>query len=537
MRPEKNKILILTLLTVLLAIFVARFDLNFFDFSPGNRDKKASVAKLNQVLNVVNKYYVDTLDWKDVSTGAIEGMLKKLDPHSVYFDPATVENNEENFNGKYQGIGIQFDVLEGYITVIAVISGSPSEKAGLLAGDKITHIDGKSAHNITTLEVPQKLKGPKGSEVTVTIKRSELKPFEVSIERDEIPIFTINTYFKPDDRTGYIWVNRFASTTADELEEALKELEQQGIERLMIDLRSNGGGYLRQAVRIVGKFVSGHKKVVYTKGRLPGYDETYYSDDYGMSHRRDYPLIILIDHSSASASEIVAGALQDYDRALIVGDRSFGKGLVQNEFELDDASRIRLTVSKYYTPSGRLIQRPYKGKEIEDYYLEGVSDSLEAERDTMAVKPVFYTKAGRKVYGGGGITPDVEVSYETYSKSRAMSAQFHRKRIFFETAAQFVNENPQWKKSFQKFQTSFKVKPSLLKKLNRMAKSKEVKFTQADFIKDDVYLKNRLKAEIARNIWGAARFYQVLLEYDNQFQKALDLFSEVTDLLSDGNQK
>ncbi len=525
MNQKNNRFLFIAVAATILAIFAARTDFGFLDFNPQDAQKKAGIAKLNQVLNVVNKYYVDSLNWQDVSTGAIEGLLKTLDPHSVYFDPVAVEQNEEQFSGHYYGIGIQFDVLDGYITVISVISGSPSEAAGLLGGDKITRINGTSAHNISVAEVPKKLKGPQGSEVQVTIKREGLKPFEVTLIRDEIPIFTINTYFKADTHTGYIWPGRFASTTADEFEEALQDLEKQGIDRLIIDLRGNGGGYLRQAVKLAGMFIAGHKKVVYTKGRLSRFDETFYTDDFGRSPERDYPLIVLIDHSSASASEIVSGAFQDYDRALIVGERSFGKGLVQNEFELDDNSRIRITVSKYYTPSGRLIQRPYKGKNIEEYYLEGVSDSIKT--DTSEVKPLFFTSAGRKVYGGGGITPDVEVAFETYSKARAMTARFNAKRIFFETAAAFVNGHPGWKMSFKKFKTSFHVSRSLLNTLRQTAKKKGVKFKAIDFHKDELYIKNRLKAEIARNIWGAARFYEILLEYDNQFQKALDLFPEI----------
>lgn len=529
MSLRKNRLYLLAVAAAIFAVFAARSDFSFTNFSAQNAQKKAGIAKLNQVLNVVNKYYVDSLDWQEVSTGAIEGVLKTLDPHSVYFDPATVKQNEEQFSGHYYGIGIQFDVLDGYITVITVISGSPSEAAGLLAGDKITRINGASAHNISVSEVPKKLKGPQGSEVEVTIKREGLKPFDVTIIRDEIPIFTINTYFKADAHTGYIWPGRFASTTAEEFEEALRDLERQGIDRLILDLRGNGGGYLRQAVKLAGLFIAGHKKVVYTKGRLSRFDETFYTDDFGISSARDYPLIVLIDHSSASASEIVAGAFQDYDRALIVGARSFGKGLVQNEFELNDHSRVRLTVSKYYTPSGRLIQRPYKGKNIEDYYLEGVSDSIKT--DSAEVKPVFFTSGGRKVYGGGGITPDFEVDFETYSKSRAMTARFNSKRIFFETAAAYVNSHPGWKISFKKFKKNFRVSNRLLSDLERAARKKEIKFSALDFKNDRAYLKNRLKAEIARNIWGAARFYEILLEYDNQFQKALDLFPEIDGFL------
>jgi len=537
MKFSKNRFYFSVLLVVFLAVLYSRFDLDFLNFSTQNRLKRAQVSKLNQVLRTVNNYYVDTLDWQEVSTGAIEGLLEKLDPHSVYFNPVKVELNEESFNGHYQGIGIQFDVLDGLITVITVISGSPAQEVGLRAGDKITHINGKSARDISNADVPKKLKGPKGSDVDVTIKRNGLKPFDVTIVRDEIPIYTVNTYFKPDAQTGYIWLDRFASTTNEEFESALKELEESGIERLIIDLRGNGGGFLRQAVELVGKFVFGHKKVVYTKGRLSRYDETYYTDDFGRSHRRDYPVVVLIDHSSASASEIVAGALQDYDRAVIVGTRSFGKGLVQNEFELDDGSRIRLTVSKYYTPSGRLIQRAYKGKLIEDYYMAGVNDSLNQIEDSTEVKPVFYTKVGRLVYGGGGINPDVNVAYESHSKEPQLTAKLHAKRVFFETADRFVYSNPSWKDSFPNFKRNFEVNSALLSSLVTVAKDKEIDVDLSQLDRDQAYIKNRLKAEIARNIWGASKLYQVILEHDNQFREALLSFAKTDSILTVLSQK
>lgn len=537
MKFSKNRFYLSVLLVILLAVLYTRFDLDFLNFSAENRLKRAQVSKLNQVLRTVNNYYVDTLDWQQVSTGAIEGLLKKLDPHSVYFDPERVELNEENFNGHYQGIGIQFDILDGLITVIAVISGSPAQDVGLQAGDKITHIEGQSARDISNADVPKKLKGPKGSEVNVTIKRNGLNPFDVSITRDEIPIYTVNTYFKPDAQTGYIWIDRFASTTNDEFEAALDELETDGIERLIIDLRGNGGGFLRQAVELVGKFVHGHKKVVYTKGRLSRFDETYYSDDFGRSSRRDYPVVVLIDHSSASASEIVAGALQDYDRALIIGSRSFGKGLVQNEFELDDGSRVRLTVSKYYTPSGRLIQRPYKGRQLKDYYMGSHLDSLSQQDDSTEVKPVFFTKKGRKVFGGGGIMPDIKVSYESFSQVPELTAELNGKRVFFETADRFVDSHPSWTDSFKHFKENFSVDAQLISELEQVAREKGIKTSMSELKKDEVYIKNRLKAEITRNIWGASHFYQVLLEHDNQFHEALLSFTKMDSILSDSTQK
>ncbi len=486
--------------------------------------------KIKQALGFVHKYYVDSVDWMGFSKGAIQGALQTLDPHSVYLSYDEVKRNEESFEGRYQGIGIQFDVLNGYITVIAVISGSPSDKVGLQSGDKIIKINGKSAINLTTADVPKRLKGPKGSKVTVTISRPGFThPFDVKITRGEIPIYTINTRFRTNDSTGYVWLNRFASTTAKELEDALEYLEGRGIQRLVLDLRGNGGGFLRQAVQVVAKFIPGHRRVVYTKGRLSRFDEEFYTDDFGYTQSRDYPLIVLIDQGTASASEIVAGALQDYDRALIVGTNSFGKGLVQNEFELSDGSRIRLTVSKYYTPSGRLIQRPYKGISVEEYYHQAEEDSV--QQDSSRTRPVYKTQNGRTVYGGGGIHPDVEVKYTSFSKSPKMSAEFFKDRIFFKAAIQYEEEHPQIKGNFLKFDSVFKVNKRLLNSLKRIARKHKIKFTDTEFSRDIPFLKNRLKAEIARSIWGTESYYKVLLEHDNQFEKAIKLFPDIRKIL------
>lgn len=529
-RKRNNYIIFISL--ILIAFIYSGIDTGFIDYIFPFSQKSRSTRKINEVLNIVNKYYVDSVDWQQTGKGAIEGALKTLDPHSVYFSKEEVQRNDENFEGRYHGIGIQFDVIDGYITVIAVIPGSPAQDAGLLAGDQIVKINGKSAYNISSSDVPKKLKGPANSEVDVTIRREGMRnPFDVTLTRAEIPIFTINTYFRPDSITGYVWLNRFAQHTADELEDALLEMERQGIKRLILDLRDNGGGLLRQAVQVVGKFIDGHKKVVYTRGRLSRFNETYYTDEFELTKKRDYPLIVLIDQSSASASEIVAGALQDYDRALIVGERSFGKGLVQNEFDLGDGSRVRLTISKYYTPSGRLIQRAYKGKDIADYYRGAGEDSLAAEKDTLE-SPVFYTKAGRKVFGGGGIKPDVEIKYATYAHSRKLIMQLNQKRCFFAAAMLISRNSPQWGADFEKFYNEFRVSKSELNSLKKIAGDKEIQFKKRDFIKDERYLKNRLKAEVARHFWGMPEFYRVLLQYDNQFSEAFNYFKEAEKIIA-----
>jgi carboxyl-terminal processing protease len=535
-KPMSNKsrnFVLLFIAIVILSIIASRFDAQIISLNPEKHSKKENLSKFDDVIKLIDNVYVDDVNWNHSVEGAINGLLETLDPHSIYITPSDAEINEENFEGKYQGIGIHFDVVDGYVTVISVIPGSPSEEAGLQAGDKIIKINGESAYQLSTADVPKKLKGPAGSMVDVTIQRFGVEnPIEISIKRDEIPIYTVNTYFKADQHTGYVWLNRFAKTTASELEDALMELETQGIDQLILDLRGNGGGLLKEAVKVVAKFIPGHEIVVYTKGRFSRYDEEFYTDDFEVSSVREYPLIVLIDAGSASASEIVAGAIQDYDRGLIVGTNSFGKGLVQNEFVLSDKSRIRLTVSRYYTPSGRLIQKPYKNRNLEDYYNGVEIDSIEkAENsDSTYTGPVFYTKGGRKVLGGGGIKPDVEVKFNSISKLPDLTRELIQKRIIFELASELVSENPQWAESFGSFNRDYELDTRQLKRLLKIAMDKNISISKGQIEADQLYLKNRIKADIARNIWGMSKYYEVILEYDNQFQESLKLFPKAQQL-------
>ncbi len=520
---------IFVLIFLMLAYFVARnYKILFYAYlSPYDQN----TFKIERALDYIHHYYVDSVDWSQTADKAITGALQTLDPHSIYLSRAQVQQVEEDFEGRYQGIGIQFDIVDDYPTVISVIPGSPSARAGLKAGDKIVKINGKSAYKLTRDEVPKKLKGPKGSSVKVTIRRPGLKePFDVTLVRDEIPITTINTTFMLDAQTGYVWLNRFAQTTSDELEEALDRLQDKGMKRLVLDLRDNGGGLLRQAVEVVGKFIKGRKLVVFTKGRLKEFDEKFYTDF--PRKVREFPLILLINHGTASASEIVAGALQDYDRALLVGTTSFGKGLVQNEFGLPDGSRIRITVSKYYTPSGRLIQRPYKNISRETYYDEIWEDSLKTQfADTSKV---YYTAHGRKVFGGGGIQPDVYVKLHVPEKSAKWIVQLFAKRIFFRTVENWVDELKVWTADFEKFDRQFKVPNAMLTTLKKLAKKEKIDIPQNEFAADRAYLKNRLKAEIARHFWSMAEYYRILLEFDNQLQTAMKHFPDAEGLLKTG---
>lgn len=493
------------------------------DFSP---DDIYTLKKIDEALFISKNYYVDDVEWETMVSHAIEGVLDNLDPHSIYFTPKQAQESDESFDARYKGIGIQYDVIDGYINVIGVISGSPSEKVGLLAGDIITEIDGESAVNLDVEEVPKKIKGKVDTSVKLTIKRTgHEKSLTFNVQRAEIPIYTVNTFFMANDTTGYVWINRFAQSTAKELENALINLEKLGMKQLVLDLRGNGGGLMDEAVKVVGKFIEGHHKVVYTKGRIEEFEETYYTDDYGKFIKRDFPLVILINGQSASASEIVAGAIQDYDRGLIVGKQSFGKGLVQREFSLNDDSRLRLTISKYYTPSGRLIQKPYKDKTIEEYYSFSDTTNHSMDVDSLSKEKVYFTTGGRRVFGGGGIKPDIEIDYKSIVNTSELSYELLAKRVFYEAAAWYVPQNNKLKQNYTKFINTFKVSKGLLERLKLIARQKEIQFSDRKWEKDSVYLRNRLKAEIARNVWGQKEFWQVILQKDNQYQEALEAFA------------
>ena len=527
-----NSFIILLGTILILALIGSRINDHLNSATEGEAESQ-NLQKFNEIVKYVSTFYVDNVQWNNAMRGAIDGFLSKLDPHTVYISSQDAKLNEENFEGKYEGIGIHFDVIDNYLTVITPIPGSPSDKLGLLPGDRIISINGESAIGISSSEVPKKLKGPKGTSVDITVVREGLsEPLKFTIVRDNIPIFTINTSFMTEDSTAYISLGRFAKITEDEMTETLEKLDNMGMKRLLLDLRWNAGGFLDQAVKISALFIKGHQKIVYTEGRLSDFDEEFFTDTFNHSQTYDIPLILLINNASASASEIVAGAIQDYDRGLIVGTTSFGKGLVQREFPLNDESRLRLTISKYYTPSGRLIQRPYKGQEIEQYYSSAL-DSIHEDSppDTSEERPIYHTAAGRVVYGGGGITPDIVVQYVSGDNTPALTQKFYQKRLFFEIASGYAHNHNILKASFKNFLNSFEVANTLLEDLKNLADKKDIEFRDSDFQKNKTYFKTRLKAEIARSIWGNDKYYQVLLLYDNQYNKAISLFPNLNALL------
>ncbi len=497
----------------------------------GNSDLSTvykNINKFSTVVTIADKYYFDEIQWGKVFESALNGMLKELDPHSIYINKTNTEQNDAEFEGHYYGIGIEFDIIDDYITIVKALPGSPSEKLGLMSNDKIIKINGEDAYGISRSDVPKKLKGPKGSTVSVTIQRDDLDEFDVVIERDEIPTFSVLSYFMLNKNTGYLHLEKFIATSSDEVEEALQSLESQGMKQLIFDLRGNGGGFLDQAVKISSKFLKGRKKVVFTKGKIKEFDETLYTDNYERLHEpREYPLIVLIDRNSASASEIVTGALQDYDRALIVGERSFGKGLVQRPFPLNDGSSFRLTIARYYTPTGRLIQRDYKGKTLEQYYREVETDTTRYRKTTVAdsVEQFETLFLKRKVYGGGGITPDslVRLKYE-YLSNPKLFGELISKKVFFDYTIKYKDEINKYQRNKEAFMLENQFGNEHLNRLFKIAKERGVQLEEAELMPDKNIILRRLKASIANLLWDNLAYFEVYRRADKNIEEAAKLF-------------
>ncbi|MCU7494996.1 MAG: S41 family peptidase [Ignavibacteria bacterium] len=498
-------------------------------------NQRENLRKFNEVLTFADKYYVEDVDTQKLIDNAISGMLDSLDPHSVYIPAKQMEGVEEQFRGNFEGIGIEFQVVNDTLTVVSAITGGPSEALGIMAGDRIVKIDNQNCIGITTEQVRAKLRGTAGSKVTVSISRPGVRGInDYVIKRDKIPIYSVDAYFMYDNQTGYISLSRFSETSTQEMLKALEELKKKGMKRLIFDLRNNPGGYLNQAFQIADMFIDGNKMIVYTKGRRSEFNEEYHASKAYPYEK--LPLIVLVNSGSASASEIVSGAIQDWDRGLIVGETTFGKGLVQRQFMLPDNSAVRLTISRYYTPSGRLIQRSYKDKK--DYFLnvhsktmnDGLNINHKAEKDSS--RSVFKTNAGRLVYGGGGITPDYIAASE---KLQPYSASLRRANLFYIYILKYMDHNGQqitrkYSKDFSAFRKKFHFSDRDLKDFVKFASEKKVPFVKDEFNRDKDYIRAQLKAYIARDIWRNEGWYQTLLEVDNQFKKALREFSEAEKL-------
>jgi carboxyl-terminal processing protease len=490
------------------------------------------VGKFSDVLSFTYKYYVDDVDTQKLTESAIGGLLSQLDPHSVYIPLSAMQKVTEDFQGSFEGIGIEYQVLNDTLLVVAPIAGGPSEALGIQSGDKIVKIDDSSSVGIAQEAVPKKLRGPKGTKVKVQIVRAGMKGvLDFEITRDKIPIYTIDASFMIDEQTGYVNVNRFAAKTHEEFIDALGKLRDAGMKRMVLDLRTNPGGYLEQAYKMVDELMPQGRKIVYTKGRRPEFDDDYVSS--GVGQYKGIPLVVLVNNGSASASEIVAGAVQDWDRGLIVGETTFGKGLVQRQFDLKDGSAFRLTTARYYTPSGRLIQRPYDKDKIkyqrealEREEVEGENLAHEAEKDST--RPRFKTMGGRVVYGGGGITPDYIVKSDRLNE---YSVQLRGKLVFLQAADKYLEQNgaglrEKYAKDPARFAEEFEVTSGMLDQVESIAKARGVEPNKELFEKDLRYIRAFTKAYIARGIWGNEGSARVMLREDAQFKKALALFPE-----------
>jgi carboxyl-terminal processing protease len=488
-----------------------------------------------EVLNAVQRNYVEEPDNEKLMRGAIDGMLKTLDPHSVYVPPQRAERMDENFRGEYSGIGIQFELRDNAIVVISPLEGTPAFRLGLRAGDRITEVNGAPlAHGITNEDVFKLLRGPAGTQVEVTIVREgEPAPLRVKIERANIPIESIPYAYMIRPGVGYVRIIRFSSTTGDELERALANLHEQGMRSLLVDLRSNSGGLLNQAVSVLDQLVPADQMLVYTKGRIASSNVPYRSTDRPRV-TIDEPLIVLIDHGSASASEIVAGAVQDLDRGLVAGKNSFGKGLVQNQIPLGPGGsqgKLLLTIARYYTPSGRLIQRDYAGKDQIEYAEEAYQDDVPAD-SVLAKRPQFKTAAGRTVYGGGGIYPDV-VLKDGPLLTRPQIDMI-QKRAFFPFAAHYVtvtHKDRKWTEA--SFGRDFTLSDQEWKQLRNSMAQEDVVVSDSVWQADRAFILWELRMDLATaaNLGATAR-YRILVENDVQLDAALELFPQAAKLMS-----
>ena len=486
---------------------------------------------------------------------SIKEMLSTLDPHSVYIEPQDSERMMEQFSGRFQGIGIQFNILQDTITVITPISGGPSDQLGIMSGDRIISINDTSSVGYSNEDVMRRLRGEKGTSVDIEVKRPRSERIlKFNIIRDDIPLTTVDSHYMLDDRTGYIKINRFAATTHEEFLASAADLIDSGMERVIIDLRNNPGGFLGQAIAISEEFFPRGTKLVSTKSRHNRFNSEVYSRRDGVF--KDFPVMVLVNEGSASSSEIVSGAIQDHDRGLVIGRRTFGKGLVQQQYELIDESVIRVTISRYLTPSGRLIQKPFDGNN-EDYVFEINHRTTDAAvdanefRDQVPDSLRFRTAAGREVFGGGGIVPDILVQ-DSISDSYYLFNFMIINRIDFEFSRDYLDVygeefRAEWENNYQGFRNDFNwndsEKSRFLKMMTDQGLVIDNEYDEATVVDDTLYMSEetydrlvslnygRLKAEVARMVWGNEYFYPINNDYFNEaLQAAMNLWGSAEQL-------
>jgi carboxyl-terminal processing protease len=503
------------------------------------------LINFTEALDIIQITYVDKVGPDKLVYSAIKGMLRVLDPHSSFFDPKEFSRLREEQHSKYFGLGIRVRPLlrdhGRHVIVEPPAIGSPAERKGLRAGDVITRIEGEPIDDWTSDEVVSHLKGPKGTIVHITIERPGVRdPIQVAIERDEISLTTVPYAFDVKPGIGYVKIDRFSESTAEELSNKLKELNANNLSGLILDLRDNPGGLLNQAIEVSDFFLPRGVLVVSTKGRAEGSAKSYKAPS---DEKVGVPLIVLINRHSASASEIVSGALQDHDRALIVGETSFGKGLVQSVYPLDNDTGMALTTAKYYTPSGRLIQRDYSGSNFEYYYMEE-SNTPPEDNDKREIQ---YTDSGRKVYGGGGITPDVIVPMRELNRFEGLLAS---KDIFFQYARRLTSGKVPSASSFilpikndevaihqnnsNNVLPKLDITDAILEDFQQFLKDRHIEFTQEEFQNNVDFIKRRIKQEVFTSSFGLQEGFRVAIQGDTQVLKALELMPEAKSLMTSG---
>ena len=525
------------------------------------------LRKIEEAYEYITRAYVEEVDSAQLAEDAIEGMLAGLDPHSVYVSPDEMRRVRESFDASFEGIGIWYEFIEGRddadtLVVLMPITGGPSDEAGLQAGDRILTIDGESAIGFETPDVQRTLKGPRGTSVALSVDRPGYRePLSFTITRDKIPLNTVDAAYMIDDETGLIKLQRFARTSHEEVRGAIRQLKREGMERLVLDLRGNAGGLLDQAYAIADEFLGAGEMIVYTESRHAS-NRRQYRASAGGSYESG-PLIVLIDENSASASEIVAGALQDHDRALLVGRRTFGKGLVQQQFPMTDGSVLQMTVSRYFTPAGRLIQTPYEvGASDEDYYSSKVAlrDAVEGRLAPTGGRVdagrlgadvpdslVFRTDGGRTVYGGGGILPDYIVPFDTASAAFRAVAGRQLDNAFARVEIERLGDDfrATWEGRELAFAREFVVDDATFARFLQFVDAEGLPVvaeraedgdedvlvrSEADAARDE--LATRIKAFMARRLFGAEAFYPVIGSIDGALLQARALWSDARDLAS-----
>lgn len=499
-----------------------------YDLDPANKFARA--------LEWIQRYYVDSVNTSQLVEDAIIGMLKDLDPHTVYMTRDEVKQMNEPLQGNFEGIGVSFYILEDTILVIKPVPGGPSEKVGVKAGDKILTINGENVagKGISNDGVFERLRGPRGTSVTIGVKRQGTPELlEFRIERDKIPLFSLDAAYMISPSVGYVRINRFAATTSREFTDAFRMLKSKGMTKLILDLSQNGGGYLEEAIRLADFFLPKNKLILYTQG-LKSPRQDFIATSYGEFEKGD--LVIIIDENSASASEIVAGAIQDWDRGLIIGRRSFGKGLVQRPVPLPDGSLIRLTVARYYTPTGRSIQKPYKDgidayeQDLIKRYQHGEFIHADSIRFPDSLKYLTLEKK-RTVYGGGGIMPDIFVPLDTSSYSQYYRSLLNT-GILYRYVVKYIDQNRRELitkyPTFEQFDKNFTVTSTLFDQLIAYAETQKLAPDSAGIATSKNQIGLMFKAYIARDLFDTNEFFQIYNQSDKTVQKAVEVISSLS---------